>query len=156
MLPTLWFRNTWSWGRDDYKPEMHAEGSNIISTHRKLGTYHLYCNGNPELLFCENETNGKRLYGKKGLQPIAKDGINDYIVQRKRTVVNKSKTGTKAAAHYNLMLRSGETVSLQLRLSKEALDYPFHDFDAIFWQRLAEADGFMQTNSGWFCRRKTA
>lgn len=142
LLPTLWFRNTWSWGRDDYKPEMHAEGSNIISSHRKLGTYHLYCNGNPELLFCENETNGKRLYGKKGLQPIAKDGINDYIVQRKRTVVNKSKTGTKAAAHYNLMLRAGETVSLQLRLSKEALDYPFHDFDAIFWQRLAEADGF--------------
>ncbi len=142
LLPTIWFRNTWSWGRDDEKPEMHAEGTNIFTSHKKLGKYHLYCNGNPELLFCENETNAKRLYGKKGIQSYAKDGINDYIVQRKRTVVNKAKTGTRAAAHYNLMLRAGETVSVQLRLSKEAHDYPFHDFDAIFWQRLAEADGF--------------
>lgn len=143
LLPTIWFRNTWSWGRDDYRPEMHAEGSHNISIHhQRIGHYHLYCNGNPELLFCENDTNTKRLNGKRGIQPVAKDGINDYIVNKKRTVLNKSGKGTKAAAHYNLSIGAGETITVQLRLSKEALDYPFHDYDAIFWQRIAETDEF--------------
>ena len=143
VLSTLWFRNTWSWGRDDYKPSMSAQGPGFISLkHQRIGHYYLYCNGNCELLFCENDTNSKRLYGKKGIQPIAKDGINDYIVNRKRTVVSKSKTGTKAAAHYNLLVGAGETITLQLRLTKNALDHPFQDYDAIFRQRMAENDAW--------------
>ncbi|ULQ54259.1 MGH1-like glycoside hydrolase domain-containing protein [Flavihumibacter fluvii] len=143
LLPTIWFRNTWSWGEDGYKPNMEADGSNAIHLHhQKTGAYYLYCNGNCDLLFCENETNQKRFQAKRGIQPIAKDGINDFIVNKKRTTLNKSKSGTKAAAHYNLTVGAGQTTTIQLRLSKEALDFPFHDFDAVFWQRMNENEEF--------------
>ncbi|KIC94998.1 MGH1-like glycoside hydrolase domain-containing protein [Flavihumibacter solisilvae] len=143
VLPTIWFRNTWSWGREPYRPEMKADGQNTIRIdHKRIGNYYLYCNGNCDLLFCENDTNAKRLQGKKGIQPVSKDGINDHLVNKKRTVLNKSKSGTKASAHYNLTVGAGETAVIKLRLSKEALDYPFHDFDAIFWQRIYETEEF--------------
>ncbi|ULQ57787.1 glucosidase [Flavihumibacter rivuli] len=143
LLPTVWFRNTWSWGNDDYKPVMLADGPNtIVLNHQRTGKYYLYCNGNCDLQFCENDTNWKRFLNKKGIQPLAKDGINDFIVNKKRMVTSKSKEGTKAAAHYNLNIGPGETVTVQLRLTNEALDYPFHDFDAIFWRRIAECDEF--------------
>ncbi|MBZ5855912.1 MGH1-like glycoside hydrolase domain-containing protein [Flavihumibacter profundi] len=143
LLPTVWFRNTWSWGIDEYKPKLEADGPNAIRlNHERSGQYFMYCNGNCDLLFCENETNSKRFQGKKGIQPIAKDGINEFIVNKKRTTISKSKTGTKASAHYNLVVGAGETVTVQLRLSREALDYPFHDFDAIFWQRMNENEEF--------------
>lgn len=143
LLPTVWFRNTWSWGYDDYRPRLEAQGANTINiNHQRTGQYFLYCNGNCDLLFCENDTNVKRFQGKRGIQPVAKDGINDFIVNRKRTTINKGKYGTKGSAHYNLSVGAGETVTVQLRLSKEALDDPFHDFDAIFWQRMNENEEF--------------
>jgi Glycosyl hydrolase family 63 C-terminal domain len=143
LLPTIWFRNTWSWGEDDYRPSMTADGSNAVHIdHQKTGDYYLYCNGQCDLLFCENDTNLKRFQSRRGIQPICKDGINDYIVNKKRTTLNKSKSGTKAAAHYNLTVGAGETVTVQLRLSKEAHDYPFQDFDAVFWQRMNENEEF--------------
>ncbi|GAO44497.1 MGH1-like glycoside hydrolase domain-containing protein [Flavihumibacter petaseus] len=143
VLPTLWFRNTWSWGYDDYRPTIAADSSNAMYiNHRRMGDYYLYSNGKCDMLFCENDTNQRRFQGKRGIPLVAKDGINDFIVNRKRGVLNKQKNGTRAALHYNLYVNPGETVTIQLRLSKEAHDYPFHDYDAIFWQRMGENEAF--------------
>lgn len=143
VLPTLWFRNTWSWGNDDYRPLMTAAGKNSIRLHhQKMGDYFFYTEGQSDLLFCENDTNMRRFAGKKLPFAFAKDGINDYLVNRRRGVVNKKQTGTKAAAHYNINVEPGETITLKMRLSKEAHDYPFHDFDHIFYQRQVENETF--------------
>ncbi len=143
LLPTVWFRNTWSWGHDDYRPSIQAAPGNTLHVqHQRLGDYYFYCNGQCDFLFCENDTNTRRFQGRRGLPVVAKDGINDHIVQRKRGVLNKQKSGTKAAAHYNLFVNAGETVTVQMRLSGEALDYPFHDFDAVFWKRQNENEEF--------------
>ena len=81
LLPTLWFRNTWSWGEDDRKPGLReAEPGVIHASHHELGEYWLYCDGGPELLFTENNTNRWRLYGAPNEAPYVKDGINDYLV----------------------------------------------------------------------------
>ncbi|MFT4024070.1 MAG: glucosidase [Flavihumibacter sp.] len=143
VLPTLWFRNTWSWGNDDYRPLLAATGKNSISIqHRKMGDYFFYADGACDLLFCENDTNRRRFTGKKGLFGFVKDGINEYIVNRKRGVVNRRQKGTKAAAHYNIAVEPGETVILKMRLSKEPHEYPFHDYDHIFYQRQVENEEF--------------
>lgn len=145
LLPTIWFRNTWSWGNDDYRPTMESDDGNAISIyHQRMGDYFFYCNGQCELLFCENDSNPRRFQGKRGIPSISKDGINDHVVNKKRGVLNKRPKGTKAAAHYNLFVNPGETITVQLRLSKDALDYPFHDFENVFGQRIHETNEFYQ------------
>src|SRR5262249_3662376 len=117
MLPTIWFRNTWSWGRDDYRPQARASkclgfkpddgtlGSNAIELeHKAYGRRWLLCEGEPELLFTENETNAKRLFGSENRALYVKDGIDDYVVHGNRDAVNPDKFGTKAAALYNLTI----------------------------------------------------
>ena len=143
VLPTLWFRNTWAWGNDDYRPEMSAAGKTTISIrHQKMGDYFFYSEGDGNLLFCDNDTNQRRFFGKKGLPVFAKDGINDYIVNRRRGAINRRNTGTKAAVHYDLVVNPGETITLKMRLSKEAHDFPFHDYDAVFYERQVENEVF--------------
>jgi hypothetical protein len=148
LLPSLWFRNTWSWAADGPKPRLAATGASVIEAeHDSLGLRWLACGGAPELLFTENETNFQRLYGVANAGPYVKDGINDYVVQGRREAVNPEREGTKAAAHYRLGLRPGETASVKLRLS----NVPPHgqclagEFDALFAQRLREADEFYAT-----------
>lgn len=141
LLPTVWFRNTWAWGYDDYVPEMEAESHNIISIyHKEIGQWWLHCDGLPKLLFCNNETNNRRLYNATNNSPFLKDGINDHVVHGSATV-NPEGKGTKAAASYELHIPAQEHVVIRLRLSKDA-NSSFHDFDDILAVRKNEADDF--------------
>jgi hypothetical protein len=141
VLPTVWFRNTWAWGYDDYKPELSDDSHGIVDIfHQELGQYWLKTEGNPELLFCENETNTKRLYNYDDGKPFYKDGINDYIIHGAPTI-NPKKTGTKVAVNYDIKVAAKQSVTLRLRLSQDA-KITFDDFDAIFKARQAEADEF--------------
>ncbi|MFI5159831.1 MAG: glucosidase [Sphingobacteriales bacterium] len=141
VLPTVWFRNTWAWGNDDYKPRLEDDAHGVIDIfHRELGQLWLKAEGDPELLFCENDTNTRRLYNYDDGKPYCKDGINDYLVHQAPTV-NPKKTGTKAAANYDLTIKAGQSVTLRLRLTSDAKK-TFDDFDAIFTARQKEADDF--------------
>jgi hypothetical protein len=147
VLPTLWFRNTWSWGRDDRRPSIAPRGpATLLATHWHLGDYALYCSGADEFLFTENETNTERLYGAPGATPYVKDAFHACVVNGRREAVNPSATGTKAAARYTRLVGAGETVTLELRLAAvregQLLDPPFAGFDAAFAQRRQEADEF--------------
>jgi len=149
LLPTLWFRNTWSGGLDVRHPSLHARnGTTIEVDHEYYGKRWFSCEGTPDLLFTENETNFQRLYGVENRIPYVKDGINDYIVHGVREAVNPAQTGTKAAAHYPLTIGSGETVTVRLRLSNLGPDQSTSfgtDFDRILATRQREADEFYTT-----------
>ncbi len=157
LLPTLWFRNTWSWGYTiddrDRRPslrgvEVPGDERLVLAEHHALGRYHLACAGAPDLLFTENETNVERLFGAPNSTPYVKDGINEAVVNGRADRVTPAGTGTKVAAHYRRVLGPGETWTIRLRLT--ALDATgearaFAGFDAVFAERLAEADAFYAT-----------
>ncbi len=150
LLPTIWFRNTWSWGRDPAKPNLRkgAERSHIAvvtASHSSLGDYDLFCDSIDDLFFTENETNVGRLWGIENPQAFVKDSINDCVVHGKIDRVNPAQTGTKAAAHYKFNIPPGETISIRLRLTRgdsKTSAEAFADFDAMFKLRRAEADQF--------------
>jgi hypothetical protein len=153
VLPTIWFRNTWSWGLDVRRPRLrqgHAghEGGSGMSVielaHDYYGRRRLLCEGAPPLLFTENETNVQRLYGSENSSLYVKDGINDYIVHGRKDAVNPLQIGSKAAAQYVLTIGPGETATLQLRLTdRETTDSFFGGrFNQTFVQRRQEADEF--------------
>ena len=109
--------------------------------HPQLGEFRLYCQGDPTLLFCENETNFERIFGIEGA-PHPKDAFHDYVVHGQADAVAPDRTGTKAAAHYALEIAPGATVELHLRLSQDAQAEPFADYDSLFAAREREADEF--------------
>lgn len=123
LLPTIWFRNTWSWGRDDRRPTLRADLKsdrnidNIQIAHEALGNYTLFCEGADELLFAENESNLEKLWNVPNRAPFVKDSINDRIVHNTQSV-NPERVGTKAAAHYKFLIAPGESASVRLRLTK--------------------------------------
>jgi hypothetical protein len=142
ILPQLCFRNTWSWGNDPAKPKLTAVGERAISaSHSILGSYHFYAQDQPELLFCENETNARRLYGLD-VDGYFKDGFHEYVVDNRLTAVNPQQIGTKAAAHYVATIAAGDSVCIRATLRKEASRDPFGRFDEILEQRLKDADEF--------------
>ena len=147
VLPTLWFRNRWSWGnsQENTKPSLRANKDAVEILHHVLGERYLYCDGGPELLFTENETNGRRLYGDENANGYFKDGINDYVVNGAMNAVNPKNIGTKAAAHYAVAVDTGEEKTIRLRLSHEANKKPFSDFDQIIALRKHESDEFYRT-----------
>jgi hypothetical protein len=154
VLPSLWFRNTWSWGRVDpfvggERPALYLgqgpKGTSVVEVDHTY--YHrrwLVCDGAPELLFTENETNFERLFGTPNPSPFVKDSINEAIVRRARDRVNPANIGTKAAARYALNLAPGASATLRLRFTDQAPnDNVFGpSFEALFSQRIAEADEF--------------
>ncbi|MDO3642955.1 glucosidase [Mucilaginibacter sp. L3T2-6] len=141
VLPTIWFRNTWSWGYDNYMPELTADSHGVIEVyHEHLGQLWLNAEGGTELLFCDNETNTQRLYGVNGGHKYCKDGINDYIVNSTNTINPKQK-GTKAAINFDINVPAKQSKVLRLRLSKDAAN-GFDDFDKLFGERKAEAGDF--------------
>jgi hypothetical protein len=144
LLPTLWFRNTWSWGYpSSARPTLHQTAAGTIQAiHAELGSYWLVCQGAPELLFTENETNAQRLWGTPNRTPYVKDGFHERIVAGASDSTNQAHVGTKAAAHYALTLASGETQSVLLRLSQAHSPEPFADAEQVLVTRRAEADEF--------------
>src|SRR5262249_40535281 len=154
LLPTLWFRNTWSWNGEETKPELHKMAATLLTTvetnHHVLGRRYLYCEGSPELLFTENESNNLRLFGNPNSSPWVKDGINDYIVHNVQQAVNPAQVGTKVAAHYPFALGPGESATIRLRFADVNLSVPVQDllkkdFDQVFSKRQREADEFYAT-----------
>jgi len=151
LLPTVWFRNTWEWGDDEKRPQLYGSGSGanpvIRLNHERLGHRQLHCEGSPELLFTENETNARRLFGVENRARHVKDGINDYIVHGVKEAVNGERLGTKAAAHYKLTLGAGETTVVRLRLASSEIPArsAFSEFETILAQRIKEADEFYAT-----------
>src|SRR6185369_7992405 len=99
VLPTLWFRNTWTWWPDQPKPSLQEKaGQNTVTietSHAELGGFQLHCDGNPKLLFTENDTNAERIFGRPNSTPYVKDGINDHVVSGTKDTVNPNRTGTK-------------------------------------------------------------
>jgi hypothetical protein len=151
LLPTAWFRNTWSWGEGNAEPRLkqvtNSPNPAVVLDHPEAGKRWLHCEGSPELLFTENETNSRRLFGTENRTPCVKDGINDYIVQGAKAAVNPQHSGTKASAHYKLTVGAGETVLVRLRLTNTDLKTKdaFDGFDRTFALRQREADEFYAT-----------
>ena len=151
LLPTVWFRNTWSWGSEDRRPELRrarlSPNPVIELEHPQFGMRWLHCEDSPDLLFTENHTNVQRLFGVENRTPYVKDSINDYVVHGARHAVNPEQCGTKASARYNLKIGPGETVVVRLRLADT--DFPkddaFQSFDSIVAQRQREAEEFYAT-----------
>jgi hypothetical protein len=152
VLPTLWFRNRWSWQKDVARPTLAATAAGIVrAVDPEIGERYLACEGAPPLLFTENETNTQRIFGAPNLCPYVKDGINDYVVAGRAGAVNPGRTGTKAAAHYRVSVPPGASRTIRLRLSPAAPgavaggngDGSFlARFDEIVDARRGEADEF--------------
>ncbi|HUP14416.1 MAG TPA: hypothetical protein VM187_19470, partial [Niastella sp.] len=119
VLPTVWFRNTWSWGRHDYKPSLYKNGDRSIRIqHEKLVVSNFYFEGDGKMLFCDNETNSRRLYHNDNNERFPKDGIADHLLHSKKTV-NPAMMGTKAAIDYELTIPAGSSQTIRLRLSDQ-------------------------------------
>jgi len=161
LLPTVWFRNTWSFGYDagpkgdvPDRPVLKkidgAEGGAAVHlSHPAAGDYFLYADRlesevEPGLLFTENETNSERLFAWPNASPYVKDGFHRHVVENAIEAVNPAGEGTKAAVWYRCRLEPNGSCSLRLRLSPSILESPFDDFQGIFDQRLVEADAFYQ------------
>jgi hypothetical protein len=147
VLPTLWFRNTWTWWPEQPKPSLRrmpkTNTVTIETSHAELGGFLAHCDGNPSLLFTENDTNNERLFGTPNATPYVKDGINNCVVAGRQEAVNPTQTGTKAAAHYQLTVGAGETAVTRLRLTNVASRDPFGSrFNQIIEERRREADAF--------------
>lgn len=154
LLPTVWFRNRWSWGEGNPRPELRRQpgsdenGVSTLELHEAtLGRRLLYCEGSPELLFTENETNNGRLFGAANRSPYVKDAFHEYLVGGRAEAVNPEQKGTKAAAHYSLRVNPGETATVRLRLTDKELfsegASPFgEEFERVFVKCKLEADEF--------------
>jgi hypothetical protein len=141
VLPTLWFRNTWSYELDAPRPSITLDPSGaLIAEHAELGTRTLAGDGSPDPLFCENETNFAKLFGATAITPYPKDGINDHVVSGTSTV-NLDHIGTKAALHYRLTVGPGQTQTIRVRLRGVSAGVG-DDFDAVMATRKGEADAF--------------
>jgi hypothetical protein len=145
LLPTLWFRNTWSWGDEGDKPVLREKGGKVVASHPELGEYTLSCVGKPELLFTENESNAFRLWGQPNPTPYVKDAFHRYVVAGETGAVNPRKTGTKAAVRYVLDVPGGGVEFVQLRLAKGPAAGSFGaPFEEALRQRILDADEFYE------------
>ena len=153
LLPSLWFRNTWSWNWGSERPRLarkrEGAGRVILASHPEMdGTYRLACDGEPELLFTENDSNLERVYGAASPSPYVKDAFHEYLINGRQEVVNPLEEGTKAAAHYRLMVDAGANAILRLRLTREAKGRPpraFQGFDRMVEDQRRQADEFYAT-----------
>jgi hypothetical protein len=154
LLPQIWFRNTWVWGRDTRRPELRrvdpperiAANVRVVECeHDYLGRYLLAAEGSPDVLVCENETNAQALFGAPNATRYAKDGIDARVVHGDESAVNPEGVGTKAALWYRFdPVAPGATVSVRLRLSMaDPDDHTFGpSFAAVLTDRAAESDEF--------------
>ncbi len=153
LLPTLWFRNTWSWGYGagpmgdvSQKPQLKLDDNQVVlAEHPALGTYRLYSQGASEIVFTENETNQERLYGIPNSTPHVKDAFHRYIIQHDQNAINPAQSGTKAAVVHRMQIGAGATEKITLRLSSELHHHPFNHFEQQFAERVAQANEFYDT-----------
>jgi hypothetical protein len=153
LLPQLWFRNTWSWGRNPRRPEIvSAPGASghphLHARHHRLGEMWLACEGDSDLLFTENESNAERLWGVPNATPFVKDAFHRAIVNGDKAAVNPDQRGTKAAFHLHGTVEPGASMSLLLRLSHTQHAEPFHELDSVCTGRKQEADRFYEASAG--------
>ncbi|WP_405671344.1 MGH1-like glycoside hydrolase domain-containing protein [Streptomyces canus] len=141
VLPTLWFRHTWSWAGGVAVPNLSLTQSAIRADHEELGTRRLYFDG-AEALFTDNETNNERIFGSPNSTPYVKDGIDRFVVHGVEEAVNPARTGTKAAVHHALTIPAGDSARIRLRLTDTELADPWGEFDATMEMRRTEADTF--------------
>jgi hypothetical protein len=153
VLPTLWFRNNWSWPEGDAKPRLARVGESaypaVRADHPKLGVFYLYAEPEAALLFCENETNTARVFGTEPQTPFPKDGIGDHVIHGTDSV-NPFSEGTKAAAHVTLRVPGGGQAAVLVRLTREApgqLTEPFAGAGELIARRRAEADEFYEVRT---------
>lgn len=154
VLPTFWFRNTWSWGGDASKPMIRGltkDGLSAASAQHtdknysdKLSEYHIYFDRTVPLLFTENETNLERLWGSPNQSPYVKDGINNYVVDGKLDAVNPAQVGTKMSAQYKLTIPAGGSASIRFRMGATEYGEPMKNFDEVMELRTREADHFYE------------
>ncbi|MCP9753717.1 glucosidase [Lacihabitans sp. CCS-44] len=148
LLPTIWFRNTWSWGYEEFEKKPILSGisnSQIEVNHRLFERMKLYCLDADQLLFCENETNMERVFGKENQSLYTKDGINNYVIHGKEKAINPNNIGTKASAKYSKKIKAGSSETFCLRFSdKTNLKEPFQDFEDIFTESVKVADDFYE------------
>jgi hypothetical protein len=148
LLPTLWFRNTWSWGDATAKPKLSSQEAPpgaawlVQADHARLGTYYLYGRQGAQLLFTENESNGERLWGQPNTTPYVKDSFHRFIVDSENEAVNAEGQGTKFAAWHKLGIPAGQLVRLDLVLSAHPLSAPFAHSEVVFSSRQGEANVF--------------
>jgi hypothetical protein len=153
VLPTLLFRNIWTWWPGTSKPLLRqisgqTSYQSIAASHADLGERYLYCEGDVPLLFTENETNNERIFGQPNASPYVKDGINNYVVNGKREAVNPRQSGTKSSADYQVGVGAGKTATIRLRLSDlapVAVGDPFQKFANVMQTRQREADEFYKS-----------
>jgi hypothetical protein len=142
FLPTLWFRNTWSWQETpaQARPRLTKSGGNVIcARHPELGQFTLTCDGCPEMLFTENETNTERIFGWKGDNRFYKDAFHEYLIHGKQEAVNPAPQGTKACAVYRLSIAGQNQIVLHFRLAREgSADLPTTKWDGVFDDRIRE------------------
>jgi hypothetical protein len=160
LLPTLWFRNTWSWGEIEEestaRPRISLDGEGVLASHATLGDYRLRVEGadaDARWLFTENETNVERLYEVANTQPYVKDAFHAAVVEEQQSATNPANEGTKAALHCRFEIPANDTITLRLRLTHSAMQSVRfeskgvgEDFNAVIAQRIAEADAFYAAN----------
>ena len=143
VLPQLWFRNLWSWRANANRPDLYADNGATIGVKSKLfGGYALCADGEPTLLFCDNDTNVRRLFGMNGVTGHFKDAFHEYLVAGRQDAVNPAHHGTKAGVHYRVEVPGRGSARFRLRLARGMPAHPFADFDGVLEQRRAEADEF--------------
>ena len=150
VLPTVWFRNTWSWGYSNPRPSLKVCGSSVAVVELSepdYGKRWIAFEGNPHLLFTENETNYPRLFSYGNPSPYTKDALNDFVVNGQLEAINPAQTGTKASAHYKLYIDAGGSATVRARLTNDpaALGIAGSEFDQVFTDRQREADEFYST-----------
>ncbi len=151
LLPTLWFRNTWSWDAGVSRPRLvgarRPDGVGVVTVENRAlpGSYRLFIENAPDLLFTENETNVRRLYGSENPDLFVKDGFHDYLVHGKKAAVNSVPEGSKVAPHFVLDVPAGKTMTVRLRLVDGEPKTPFADFEKTMDARRREADEFYAT-----------
>ena len=143
ILPNIWFRNTWDWGYSSDKPSLERmTDDSIFIQHELLGKRVLYADCPDQVVFCDNESNSEKLYSiPSNGERFYKDGINDFVVSGAATV-NPGQSGTKAAFHFKKNIPPGKSETIRIRLSPDAVEKPFGDFDHLFELRSQEAESF--------------
>ncbi|TLX26097.1 glucosidase [Chryseobacterium indologenes] len=143
LLPTIWFRNTWNWGYDDYQPQLSGGEARRIKVNCKdLDIKNLYAKQSLKTLFCNNETNNHRLYQSANVNEYCKDGINQFILTGNSATVNPENTGTKAAFFIDEDFNGNESKTFEFRITDKDIRDPFSDFTTVFDERTREADEF--------------